>query len=492
MAKKFADLTAYVKSEQRLSRRLEGRNGSESPESSSTPSAAGTPKRQGQGPNDLSSPVAATPASPLHVLHHHHQHHLQYHHALAASVTANGGRHPRCHVHNPHHHHHYHNHHYVHHHHIPYSAAATPLPQPQLTWPAPLSLDVADGDLPSQEPSPTSRSLVQNSSTSSFDNSGGGGEGSSCPDLQSFPLDETSVYGQHLSRDRVGSRSTSAHRGSIKSNGAAPGTAASASSLGASVDSPRTKKSASVRYTKRSPSSSSSPAAPDVPRRTVSQLTTSSAPSSAASAGTVSQADGDVRLRHQQKLAYQRSTTDSASASGGGAPVYTASEVLRKRHYRTGLNIFNKRPEKGIAYLIRRGFLENSPQAVARFLITRKGLSKQMIGEYLGNSLAHPFNAAVLSCFAVELDFSGMQLDTALRKFQTYFRMPGEAQKIERLMEVFAGRYCQCNPELAAKLHNAADTAFILAFAVILLNTDLHTPSLKPEKVRTDTLAPTD
>ena len=62
--------------------------------------------------------------------------------------------------------------------------------------------------------------------------------------------------------------------------------------------------------------------------------------------------------------------------------------------------------------------------------------------------------------------------------------MPGEAQKIERLMEVFSQRYCQCNPDLVAKLHSSTtDTAFILAFAIILLNTDLHTPSLKPEKV---------
>lgn len=71
------------------------------------------------------------------------------------------------------------------------------------------------------------------------------------------------------------------------------------------------------------------------------------------------------------------------------------SETVRKRQYRVGLNLFNKRPERGIAYLIRRGFLENSPQGVARFLITRKGLSKQMIGEYLGN-LQNPFNMAVL------------------------------------------------------------------------------------------------
>ena len=56
--------------------------------------------------------------------------------------------------------------------------------------------------------------------------------------------------------------------------------------------------------------------------------------------------------------------------------------------------------------------------------------------------------------------------------------MPGEAQKIERLMEVFSSRYVQCNPEAVAKLHST-DTFFILAFAIILLNTDLHTPNIK-------------
>lgn len=130
------------------------------------------------------------------------------------------------------------------------------------------------------------------------------------------------------------------------------------------------------------------------------------------------------------------------------------SETIRKRQYRVGLNLFNKKPEKGIAYLIRRGFLENTPQGVARFLISRKGLSRQMIGEYLGN-LQNSFNMAVLECFAGELDLSGMQVDVALRKFQAYFRMPGEAQKIERLMEVFSQRYCQCNSDVIARLRSS-------------------------------------
>jgi len=159
---------------------------------------------------------------------------------------------------------------------------------------------------------------------------------------------------------------------------------------------------------------------------------------------------------------------------------YTVNEVIRKRHYRTGLNIFNKKPEKGISYLIAKGFLDNSPAAVARFLITRKGLSKQMIGDYLGN-ISNPFNMAVLNAFSNEIDISNSYIDVALRKFQTYFRMPGEAQKIERLTEVFSQRYCVCNPSVVSQL-NSVDTVFILAFAIILLNTDLHTPNLKPEK----------
>lgn len=129
------------------------------------------------------------------------------------------------------------------------------------------------------------------------------------------------------------------------------------------------------------------------------------------------------------------------------------SETIRKRQYRIGLNLFNKKPEKGITYLMHKNFLENSPHAVAKFLISRKGLSRQMIGEFLGN-LQQSFNMAVLEYFAEEMDFSGLAIDVALRKFQGYFRMPGEAQKIERLMEVFSHRYGVCNPDVIEKLRS--------------------------------------
>jgi IQ motif/SEC7 domain-containing protein len=46
---------------------------------------------------------------------------------------------------------------------------------------------------------------------------------------------------------------------------------------------------------------------------------------------------------------------------------------------------YNRKPERGIRYLILHRFLEANPSAIARFLLSRKGLSRQMIGEYLGN-----------------------------------------------------------------------------------------------------------
>lgn len=60
-----------------------------------------------------------------------------------------------------------------------------------------------------------------------------------------------------------------------------------------------------------------------------------------------------------------------------------------------------------------------------------------------------------------------MQIDVALRKFQAYFRMPGEAQKIERLMEVFSQRYCQCNLDIIARLRSPDTVSIFDKFSCV-------------------------
>ncbi|KAG7456154.1 hypothetical protein MATL_G00248700 [Megalops atlanticus] len=157
-----------------------------------------------------------------------------------------------------------------------------------------------------------------------------------------------------------------------------------------------------------------------------------------------------------------------------------STDVMRKRLYRIGLNLFNVNPDKGIQFLISRGFIPDTPIGVAHFLLQRKGLSRQMIGEFLGNSKKQ-FNRDVLDCVVDEMDFSGMELDEALRKFQAHIRVQGEAQKVERLIEAFSQRYCMCNPDVVQQFHNP-DTIFILAFAIILLNTDMYSPNIKPDR----------
>lgn len=45
----------------------------------------------------------------------------------------------------------------------------------------------------------------------------------------------------------------------------------------------------------------------------------------------------------------------------------------------------------------------------------------------------------------------------------------------------YSQRYCMCNPEVVQQFHNP-DTIFILAFAIILLNTDMYSPNIKPDR----------
>ncbi|XP_059879115.1 IQ motif and SEC7 domain-containing protein 1 isoform X3 [Delphinus delphis] len=181
-------------------------------------------------------------------------------------------------------------------------------------------------------------------------------------------------------------------------------------------------------------------------------------------------------LREQtlSKQTYHKETRNSWDS-----PTFS-NDVIRRRHYRIGLNLFNKKPEKGVQYLIERGFVPDTPVGVAHFLLQRKGLSRQMIGEFLGNRQKQ-FNRDVLDCVVDEMDFSAMELDEALRKFQAHIRVQGEAQKVERLIEAFSQRYCICNPGVVRQFRNP-DTIFILAFAIILLNTDMYSPNVKPER----------
>ena len=183
------------------------------------------------------------------------------------------------------------------------------------------------------------------------------------------------------------------------------------------------------------------------------------------------------QMKPKKSVRIQLPSDQSSSSNSSTAE---DADTLRRRQYRVGLNIFNTSPKRGIDYLCKKEFVEYNPSAVAKFLLGRKGLSKKMLGEYICD-LQKPFHMAVLHSFVSEMEFSGLHLDIALRQLLAEVSIPGEAQKIEKLVEVFSKRYIDCN-QMFVSGFKSPDAIFILSYAMVLLNTDLHNKSIKPER----------
>ncbi|KAG7388172.1 G-box binding factor [Phytophthora pseudosyringae] len=158
------------------------------------------------------------------------------------------------------------------------------------------------------------------------------------------------------------------------------------------------------------------------------------------------------------------------------------AEVLQqrkraKKRYALAAEKFNHDQKNWMAFSQQIGLLPEklTPETVASFLLHTPGLNKTLIGDYIGDGPVekYPFNAAVRDAYVAMLDFRlAPSLDEALRMFLAKFRLPGEAQKIDRMMEAFSKQfYLQAGS--SGPLADA-DAAYVLAFSIIMLNTDLH------------------
>jgi brefeldin A-resistance guanine nucleotide exchange factor 1 len=132
---------------------------------------------------------------------------------------------------------------------------------------------------------------------------------------------------------------------------------------------------------------------------------------------------------------------------------------------------FNKHQKKGMEYCQEIKLLPTplTARAVARFLRGCPGLSKAAIGEVLGER--DQFYEEIREEFCDTFNFGGLRFDVALRLFMDAFRPPGEGQKIDRIVQSFGKKYYEQVPKSGLK---SADAAYVLAFSVIMLNTDLH------------------
>lgn len=130
--------------------------------------------------------------------------------------------------------------------------------------------------------------------------------------------------------------------------------------------------------------------------------------------------------------------------------------------------LFNKNADQGINYLISSNLVEDNPEKIAQALLVTEGLNKSMTGEYLGSYKEK--NRKVLRAYCELLDFRKSDFDQALRLLLSRFKLPGEAQQIERIVNVFASVYHRDNPQVFGD----EDTPFVLAYSLLMLNTDAH------------------
>lgn len=150
-------------------------------------------------------------------------------------------------------------------------------------------------------------------------------------------------------------------------------------------------------------------------------------------------------------------------------PAQLEKEKARKTALTNAIRKFNFKPKHGIKALIAEGFIpSDGPEDIARFLLKEDKLDKAQIGEYLGEG--DQKNIDIMHAFVDQMEFTKRRFVDALRVFLQSFRLPGEAQKIDRFMLKFAERYVLGNPNAFAN----ADTAYVLAYSVIMLNTDQH------------------
>ncbi|XP_021954399.1 brefeldin A-inhibited guanine nucleotide-exchange protein 1 isoform X2 [Folsomia candida] len=187
------------------------------------------------------------------------------------------------------------------------------------------------------------------------------------------------------------------------------------------------------------------------------------------SSGSQSNLDGGHDKMHEEEVENLRKVESEYN------PEQFEAMKQQKDIWEHGTYLFNRKPKRGLIFLQESKLLGETAEEVAYFFHTDERLDKTVVGEFLGDP--DKFHKQVMYAYVDQMDFKEKDFVTGLRLFLEGFRLPGEAQKIDRLMEKFASRYCECNPNLG--VFASADTAYVLAYSIIMLTTDLHSPQVK-------------
>lgn len=158
------------------------------------------------------------------------------------------------------------------------------------------------------------------------------------------------------------------------------------------------------------------------------------------------------------------------------------NEFLQAQAYRdstqAAVEAFNRDPREGLRVASEHDLLSSPTLTAARWIRFTRGINKRAAGHLLGA----PDQLETLRAFADTFDFAGLSFVASLRQFLEAFRLPGESQVVERSMEEFSRRY---HSFASGKLPDQ-DSIFQLAYSTLMLNTDMHSTSIRVKMTRED------
>eukprot|EP01071_Lankesteria_metandrocarpae_P006944 Lankesteria_metandrocarpae@DN4530_c0_g1_i3.p1 len=153
-------------------------------------------------------------------------------------------------------------------------------------------------------------------------------------------------------------------------------------------------------------------------------------------------------------------------------------KIKFRRVLERGIMLFNNSPDEGLEYLQNEKLVNlSSPGDVAEFLLLTAGLNKHSVVQILSRS--DSFSQKILHNFIGYFDFRGLTLDEAFRYFLSRVQLKGEAQIIERIVLKFAERFAEDLTNSKWSL----DRIFLVTYALIMLNTDLHNKNNKKHRM---------
>ncbi|XP_074590636.1 ARF guanine-nucleotide exchange factor GNL2 [Curcuma longa] len=174
---------------------------------------------------------------------------------------------------------------------------------------------------------------------------------------------------------------------------------------------------------------------------------------------------------------------ESSSVNSDSWVEFVRMRKVKKKKIMIAANHYNRDDKKGIDFLKITNLVPNppDPKSFAFFFRYTPGLDKNSIGDFLGDP--DEFHIQVLREFTGTFDFVHVLLDTALRSYLETFRLPGESQKIHRIIEAFADQFYEQN---SSDIFASKDAVLILSYSLIMLNTDQHNPQVKKKMTEED------